>query len=354
MTSFGKKNIHDRFPHGRDRHRRLGYLPIYPATHPDIPLQLRLDRCPPLRLKSYVNIRNQRTIPLAILQPYDGSGMRYALASASYREVIGQADFELPTSSILSVDTDSNAITGNGSTPSMTASLRAGRRTPKASKSRPCQSPTYPAASVSSQRPVPGTAPISAGTQRLSSNRSLPATQGSSHHFSTHPHQASTYVTVLVASQAPVPPSTPAASRTKLLPANRSHLHTQGSAAAQPDLPVAYGTFSAASTVPATPVTSRASVNIARLQPGAENRPLLATQGPIQSSTQITPRIATSGQPDTLPLYYSNRLDNEGGDHDARRAGLVMGKVLLVVYIVYKVWIAWSALAERDDISWVL
>ncbi len=344
VTSFNKTNIHDRFPgaRGRDRRRRLGYLPIYPATHPDTTLQLRLDRCPPLRLKSYVKIRDKHTVPLTILRPYNSSGIRFALASASYRELVSQANFQSPTSFLLSADAGSNAITGNDTPPSNTAPAKTGRPVPEANRSRARQSPTYATVLVSSRTPVPGKAPISA----------RPATQGSSNHPSTppyqpstHPYQPSTHVTVLVASQAPVPPSAPVLARTQLPPATHSLFNTHGSASAHPGLPVAYGMFPVASAMPVIP---KASVNIARFQLGAENRPLLATEGPSLSSTRATPRTTTSGQPDTLPLYYSNRLDNDG-DGDPQNGRPPAAVVLIMLgFLFYTAWLAW---VHRDDIG---
>lgn len=345
MTSFGKTNIQDKFPHNRQRSHRLGYLPIHPATHPDTSLQLHLDRCPPLRLESYVNIRDKHTIPLAILQAYEGVGIRYSLASDSYRDLAGRTGFQLPTSSILSVGAGSNATTVNGITASNTALSTTGRPVPKASKSRPRQSAPSATVLVSSRTPVPGKTPISATTQPVSSNRSLPATKGSSHHPSTHPRQPPTHVTVLVASQAPVLPSAPVPARTQLPPANRPLLTTHGSTATQPGLPVAYGTFPAASAVPIAP---SASVTIARLQPGVENRPLLASQGQSHSSIQATPRITTSGQPDTLPLYYSNHLDNDGGDDSQNGRPPAVVVLIVLGFIIYKVWSAW---AQQGDIG---
>ncbi len=351
VTSFNKTNIHDRFPgaRGRDRRRRLGYLPIYPATHPDTTLQLRLDRCPPLRLKSYVNIRNKHTVPLTILRAYNSSGIRFALASASYRELVGQANFQSPTSFILSVDAGSIAITGDDTFPSKTAPLKTGRPVPEANKSRPRQSPTYATVLVSSRTPVPGEAPISArpATESSSNHPSTHPYQPSTHPYqtSTHPYQPSTHVTVLVASQAPIHPSAPVPARTQPLPATRSLFNTHGSASAQPGLPVAYGTFPAASAMPVTP---RASVNITRFQLGAENRPLLATERPSLPSTRATPRTTTSSQPDTLPLYYSNRLDNDG-DGDSQNGRPPAAVVFIMLgFLFYMVWSTW---VHRDDIG---
>ncbi|KAH6844653.1 hypothetical protein B0I37DRAFT_355203 [Chaetomium sp. MPI-CAGE-AT-0009] len=95
VTSFGETDVRDKFPH--DIELRRVYLPIHPARNRNTKIQLRLQDGAKLRKKSYANTRQQRTIPLAFLQPYDRNELpaRYVLTSDSYKKLARRAGFVL-------------------------------------------------------------------------------------------------------------------------------------------------------------------------------------------------------------------------------------------------------------------
>lgn len=75
-------------------------MPIYPAQNQDTSIKLYLENGAELRKKSYVNTREQRTVPFHTLRPYrgDGTTSRHALTRDSYEKLARHARFELPES----------------------------------------------------------------------------------------------------------------------------------------------------------------------------------------------------------------------------------------------------------------
>jgi hypothetical protein len=100
LTSLGNKDLEARHPTNPDRRR--GYLPIHPSNvHPDLNVLLWLDAGLSLRKNSYVNIKDQHTVPIKALRGYEQENphLRYVLNSSSYQTLIGFTDFTVPLES---------------------------------------------------------------------------------------------------------------------------------------------------------------------------------------------------------------------------------------------------------------
>ncbi|KAK3290964.1 uncharacterized protein B0H64DRAFT_411037 [Chaetomium fimeti] len=93
VTSLGETDVREKFPH--DIEQRRAYLPIHPARNQDTRIQLRLQNGATMRKKSYANTRQQRTIPLDCLQPYDRNDAtaQHVLTSDSYEKLARHAGF---------------------------------------------------------------------------------------------------------------------------------------------------------------------------------------------------------------------------------------------------------------------
>ncbi|KAM7219705.1 hypothetical protein V8F06_004918 [Rhypophila decipiens] len=119
ITSFGGRDIMEKYPLSSGAEERRTYLPISPARqHPDltdIPV-LRLEGDLRMAKRSYVNITRKYTIPLQALRDYrdpgnwrgdhpdgDISGLRYVLTRESYLVVARQAKYNIPTVSAAGV-----------------------------------------------------------------------------------------------------------------------------------------------------------------------------------------------------------------------------------------------------------
>jgi hypothetical protein len=122
LTSFGETDIHEKFPHKRNRRVRLAYLPIDPSPHPDTTTRLHLEGHVLLRCNTYVNTREKHTVPFDMLRSYDrdAAHIRYALTSDSYKQLAHRAGFVSPPATLpLRVDTN-DAATDKGSTTTTT------------------------------------------------------------------------------------------------------------------------------------------------------------------------------------------------------------------------------------------
>ncbi|KAK4209069.1 hypothetical protein QBC37DRAFT_59212 [Rhypophila decipiens] len=119
ITSFGGRDIMEKYPSHSNAEKRKTYLPISPAgRHPDltdIPL-LRLEADFSLAKKSYVNITSKYNIDRQALRDYrtignrggdhrdgDISGLRYVLTRESYLVVARQAEYNIPAVSAAGV-----------------------------------------------------------------------------------------------------------------------------------------------------------------------------------------------------------------------------------------------------------
>ncbi|AEO63740.1 uncharacterized protein THITE_2126199 [Thermothielavioides terrestris NRRL 8126] len=98
VTSFDETDIRDRFPRDRDAALRRAYLPIHPASNPDVETVLHLADGAELSKKSYVNTRKKHTVPLRIIRPYVGHGPaaaeQYILTRESYLALARHARFD--------------------------------------------------------------------------------------------------------------------------------------------------------------------------------------------------------------------------------------------------------------------
>ncbi|KAK0648247.1 hypothetical protein B0T16DRAFT_113991 [Cercophora newfieldiana] len=99
-TSLQGHDLLQKFPDSKEK--RVWYLPIHPSKrHPDLNKVLKVENGLQLRKKSYVNTKDQHTIPFEALRVYarERPTQRYVLTSSSYQILIDQAGFSVPIES---------------------------------------------------------------------------------------------------------------------------------------------------------------------------------------------------------------------------------------------------------------
>ncbi|KAK4097463.1 hypothetical protein N658DRAFT_289369 [Parathielavia hyrcaniae] len=236
LTSFGETDILDKFPgrSERDRRLRMAYLPIHPtAPHPDTGAQLFLEGQAKLRCNTYANTRDQHTVPLDILRPYDRKATnetRYAVTRDSYHQLVRQAHFvPLPVIDILPPKEHQNSIdaatTGTSRDSTTAATHHITRPGPVASElMRPLRQPptstsTYGTIAAASRAPAPSSVPLppsryvhgSWGTQRaatlghanIKTSEYWPLIHGFNYNYTPVPQHEPTRQTAAAAAAAP-------------------------------------------------------------------------------------------------------------------------------------------------------